>query len=90
MLTSQEQIDIDKQIADAQETEAKLAEARRQAGAALLKEVLAENAVMIQRKELEKAAEVEEDLRIMAYSLEQDAKAQVLPSRCSPRSQCNE
>ena len=57
-------------------------EEKRTAGAALLKQVVAENAVMIEQKKLEKAREVEENLRILAYMREQDAKALVSSSDC--------
>jgi len=49
---------------------------------------MAGNAKMIERKKEERAHEVEEDLRILAYARERDAKAQVpppsLPSPFSP------
>ena len=65
-------------------------EEKRTAGAALLEQVMAENAVMIERKKLEKAREVEEDLRILAYIQEQDAKALVsnLYTHCIQREEC--
>ena len=58
---------------------------------------MAENAVMIERKKLEKAREVEEDLRILAYTREQDAKALVIcllhpswhPLWTGPRPSCS-
>ena len=55
-------------------------EERRAAGAALLREVMAGNATMIERKAAEKQREAEEDRRILAYIRERDAKAQVRPA----------
>ena len=79
---AQEQIELEKAIAAAQAMEVRLLEEKRIAGAALLKEVMAGNAVMIEHKKRDKALDVEEDLRILAYTREQDAKAQVSTAAC--------
>ena len=47
---------------------------------AVLPQVMAGNAKMIERKKEERTREVEEDLRILAYTRERDAKAQVNPA----------
>ena len=64
-------------VAIARDQEAQLLDKKKAAGAALLKEVMAGNAVMIEQKKAAKAREVEEDCRILAYNRIQDAKAQV-------------
>ena len=79
----QEQVSLEKAIAEAQAEEIRLLEERRLAGAALLEQVMAENAVIIEQKKLEKAREVQEDQRILAYLREQDAKALVIPQLLS-------
>ena len=62
-------------------------EERRAAGAALLREVMAGNATMIERKAAEKQREAEEDRRILAYIRERAAKAQVRPASSSTHPQ---
>lgn len=76
----QEQAKINYAIQLAKDQDAKQAAARRTAGAALLKEITAENTIQIQRKKAEKALEVEEDMRRLAYAKAQDAKARVRQS----------
>ena len=64
-------------IVEAKEREVRAAEEKKRAGAALLQEVVASNAEQAQRSKAAKAREAQEDLRILAYIKERDAKAQV-------------
>lgn len=74
----QDQIRLNQAIALAKEQDAKAVEAKRQAGAALLQDIMAGNARMVAAKKEEKLRAVAEDQRILAYIRERDAKAQVV------------
>lgn len=76
-LSLQEQVRINQAIERAKQEEAKAFEEKRVAGAALLRDVMAGNAAMIERKKAEKIREIAEEQQIAAFVKERDAKALV-------------
>ena len=76
-LVLQEQLRITEAAEKAKQEDARVLEAKKAAGAALLRDVMAGNAAMIERKKDEKIREILEEQRIAAFVKERDAKAQV-------------
>ena len=73
----QEQLRITEAAEKAKQEDARVLEVKKAAGAALLRDVMAGNAAMIERKKDEKIREILEEQRIAAFVKERDAKAQV-------------
>lgn len=75
----QEQERIKEAIEKAKEEDARQLEQKRLAGAALLRDVMAGNAAMIERKKQQRIQDILEEQRIAAFVKERDAKALARP-----------